>query len=63
MHQKLNNALQSVVKIVGGILGFVVLMWIPKTGKGLLVYLVLFVVLVIIVVIEPISRKNRGHGS
>ena len=63
MDQKLNTALQSVLKIVGSILAVVVLMWTPGTGKGLLVYVALFAIFVVMALMIGLSRKNRGHDS
>lgn len=48
--------------IACGALGFALLMWTPKTGSGILVYVVLLAVLVTTAMIL-FSRKNRGHDS
>jgi len=63
MDRKLYTALQSGLKIVGSILAVVVLMWIPRTGRGLIVYLALFAIFVVMALMIGLSRKNRGHDS
>lgn len=61
MDQK-RKALLSGATIACGALGFALLMWTPKTGRGILVYVVLLAVLAITAMIL-FSRKNRGHDS
>jgi hypothetical protein len=41
-----------------GILGFVLFMWTPTTGRGILVYVVLFAVLIAMAVV--LSPRKRG---
>lgn len=62
MDQKRKTALLSGTMIACGALGFALLMWTPKTGSGILVYVVLLAVLVTTAMIL-FSRKNRGHDS
>jgi LPXTG-motif cell wall-anchored protein len=62
MDQKRKAALLSGTTIACGALGFALLIWSPKTGSGILVYIVLLAVLAITAMIL-FSRKNRGHDS
>jgi type IV secretory pathway TrbD component len=62
MDQKRKAALLSGITIACGALGFALLMWTPRTGSGILVYVVLLTVLVITAMIL-FSRKNRDHDS
>jgi hypothetical protein len=47
---------------VGGALGFVLLMWTPKTGKVVLAYLALFVVLAVIAIAFAPMRAGYWPG-
>jgi hypothetical protein len=60
MSEKRRTTLLGGTTIACGILGFVLLMWTPKTGGGILVYVVLFAVLAITSIIL-FSRRSRGH--
>jgi hypothetical protein len=44
---------------VGGVLGFVLFMWTPETGKGVLVYVAIFAVLVVIAI--AFARTRAGY--
>jgi hypothetical protein len=61
MDQKLKTSLVSGITIACGLLGFALLMWTPKTGSGVLIYVALFVILAITALI--LFSRNRGHGS
>jgi nitrogen fixation-related uncharacterized protein len=61
MNQK-RKALLSGTTIACGALGFALLMWTPKTGSGILVYVALFAVLAIAAMVL-FSGKNRSHDS
>ena len=45
-----STGFRGIAKFVCGILGFVLFVWIPKTGKGFLIYGVLVVLLVLLFV-------------
>jgi len=62
MNQKRKAALLSGITIACGALGFALLMWTPKTGSGILVYVALLAVLAIAAMVL-FSRKNRSHDS
>jgi LPXTG-motif cell wall-anchored protein len=62
MDQKRKAALLSATTIACGALGFALLMWTPKTGSGILVYVILLAVLAITAMVL-FSRKNRSHDS
>ena len=62
MNQKRKAALLSGITIACGALGFALLMWTPKTGSGILVYVALLAVLAIAAKVL-FSRKNRSHDS
>ena len=59
MDQKRKAALLSGAVIACGALGFALLMWTPKTGSGILVYVVLLVVLAITAMVLFTGKK--GH--
>jgi LPXTG-motif cell wall-anchored protein len=61
MDQKLKTSLLSGVTIAFGIVGFALLMWTPKTGSGVLVYVALFAILAITALI--LFSRNRDHDS
>jgi type IV secretory pathway TrbD component len=62
MDQKRKATLLSGTTIACGVLGFALLMWTPRTGSGILVYVVLLAVLAITAMVL-FSRKNRDHDS
>jgi hypothetical protein len=62
MDQKRKAALLSGITFACGVLGFALLMWTPRTGSGILVYVASLVVLAITAMVL-FSRKNRGHDS
>jgi hypothetical protein len=57
MNKAKKNRYAGVIAVIG-VLGFVLLMWTPKTGTGILAYSVLFAVLVILVIVFS-PKKNR----
>ena len=53
-------ALLTAIKIACGILALALFRWTPTTGKGILVYAVLFAVLIVMaIVLSP--RKGAGY--
>jgi hypothetical protein len=62
MSEKGRTTLLRGTTIACGVLGFALLMWTPKTGSCILVYVVLLAALAITAMIL-FSRKNRGHDS
>ena len=62
MDQKRKAALLSGITIACGALGFVLLMWTPKSGSGILVYVVLLVI-VVITAIVLFARKKSSSDS
>jgi len=62
VNQKRKAALLSGAVIACGVLGLALLMWTPRTGSGILVYVALLVVLAIMAMVL-FSGKNRGHDS
>jgi hypothetical protein len=60
MDQKRKAVLQSETTIACGVLGFALLLWTPRTGRGILAYVVLLAGLAITVMVL-FSRKNRDQ--
>lgn len=60
LSEKSRKALLGVTTIACGILGFVLFRWTPRTGSGILVYVVLFAVLVVMAIALS-SRKRGGY--
>ena len=50
MTGKTKKAFLRITRAVAGVLGLVLLMWTPKTGKGILAYVALFAVLAVIAI-------------
>jgi hypothetical protein len=48
-----------IITWVGGVLGFVLFMWTPKTGKGVLAYVAIFAVLAVIAI--AFARTRAGY--
>jgi cell division protein FtsW (lipid II flippase) len=56
----LRKALLVVITFVCGVLGLILFRWTPTTGRGILVYVALFVVLIVLAVfLSP--RKGAGY--
>lgn len=55
------KGLLSAATLVCGALGFALLMWTPKSGRGILAYVALFVILAITALI--LFPRNRGRDS
>lgn len=53
----MRKTLLGTTTVVGGVLGFIILMWTPKTVAGFLTYAALFIVLVIVAGIM-VSQKR-----
>jgi hypothetical protein len=58
MSDRIRALLLSFTKVACGVLAFVLFMWTPKTGKGILLYAAAFVVLIIFGV--ALSRGSSG---
>jgi len=63
MNQKRKAALLSGTTIACGALGFVLLMWTPKTGNDILVYAVLLAVLAITAMVLFPPKEQRARFS
>jgi len=59
MTDETKKALLRITTAVGGVLGFVLFMWTPKTGKGILAYAALFAVLVVIAIC--LAPRHTGY--
>jgi hypothetical protein len=58
--EKTRRALLRLTTFACGILGLVLFRWTPTTGRGILVYAVLFVVLIVLAIaLSP--RKDAGY--
>ena len=57
---KSRKALLGLTTFACGILGLVLFRWTPTTGRGILVYAVLFAVLIALAVVL-FPRKGRGY--
>ena len=58
--EKSRKALLGLTTFVCGILGLALFRWTPTTGRGILVYAVLFAVLIVLaIVLSP--RKGAGY--
>ncbi len=55
------KGLLSAATLGCGALGFALLMWTPKSGRGILAYVALFAILAIAALI--LFSRNRGHDS
>ncbi len=53
------KVLLAVVTAACGTLGFVLLMWTPATGKGILIYVVLLAVLIVMAI--ALSSRRKGE--
>jgi hypothetical protein len=62
MTDETKKTLLRITTAVCGVLGFVLFMWTPKTGKGILAYVALFAVLVIIVIALAPTRAGYWPG-
>ena len=62
MAGKTKKVLLRTAMAVGGVLGFVLLMWTPKTAKGILAYLAIFAVLAVIVIVFAPTRAGYWPG-
>jgi uncharacterized membrane protein YoaK (UPF0700 family) len=58
--EKSRKALLGLITFVCGILALVLFRWTPTTGRGILVYAVLFVVLIVLAIILS-PRKGAGY--
>ena len=57
---KSRKALLGMTTVACGILGLVLFRWTPTTGKGVLIYVALFVVLIVLAIfLSP--RKRAGY--
>ena len=63
MDQKRKTTLLSGITIAVGILGLALLMWTPKTGSGVLVYVVLLAILVITAIVLFARKKRSGDSD
>jgi uncharacterized membrane protein YccC len=67
MIDKTKKVILRMTTAVGGVLGFVLLMWTPKTGKVILAYVAIFAVLAVIAIaVAPTSAgywpgKHEDH--
>jgi uncharacterized membrane protein YccC len=59
MTDETKKALLRITTAVGGVLGLVLFMWTPKTGRGVLAYVALFAVLVFIAI--ALAPKHTGY--
>jgi hypothetical protein len=58
--EKSRKALLGVTTFACGILGLILFRWTPTTGRGILVYAILFAVLIVMaIVLSP--RKGGGY--
>jgi hypothetical protein len=62
MTDETKKILLRITTAVVGVLGFVLFMWTPKTGKGILAYVALFAVLVIIAIALAPTRAGYWPG-
>jgi hypothetical protein len=62
MTDETKKALLRMTTAAGGVLGFVLLMWTPKTGKGILAYVGIFAVLVVIAIVFAPKRVGYWPG-
>jgi high-affinity Fe2+/Pb2+ permease len=58
MKNKSRKTCLGVIAFACGILGFALFMWTPTTGRGILVYAVLFAVLIVMAIV--LSARKRG---
>ena len=58
--EKSRKALLGLTTFVCGILGLVLFRWTPTTGRGILVYAVLFAVLIVLAILLS-PRKGAGY--
>jgi hypothetical protein len=66
MTGKIRNPLLRITMAVAGVLGFLLFMWTPKTGMGILAYIAIFAILVIIAIASTRKRAGywpRGHDD
>jgi hypothetical protein len=56
------RAVQKIISAALGVLGLALIMWTPSTGKGFLIYALLFVALVAVALFLP-SRESVDHPS
>ncbi len=62
MTDETKEALLRITKATCGVFGFVLLMWTPKTGKGILVYLAIFAILAVIAIAFARTRTRYWPG-
>ncbi len=60
MTGKTKSVLLWITTSVAGVLGFVLLMWTPKTGKGVLACVAIFAVLAVIAVVGQFDFNRRA---
>ena len=59
MTGKTKKAFLRITTAVAGVLGLVLLMWTPKTGKGILAYVALFAVLALTLFLAARKRLKQ----
>jgi len=63
MTAETKKVLLRITTAVAGVLGFVLLMWTPKTGKGILAYAAIFVALAVIAIALAPPRAGYWPGK
>ncbi len=63
MTAETKKKLFRITTAVGGVLGFVLFMWTPKTGEGILAYAALFAVLVVSAIVFAPKRAGYWPGK
>jgi hypothetical protein len=56
---KTKKAVLAITGVVGGVLGFTLLMWTPETGSGIIAYAAFFVALAAIAIM--LVPKHSGY--
>ena len=62
MTGKTKKILLRITTAVAGVLGFVLLMWTPRTGKGILACVAIFAVLAVIAIALAPTRAGHWPG-